>query len=344
MSQGVAGKYVSEDGETKRFHLRDDYIKRSVNALLVWKSNSTHSTDAMEVESECSTCFSVSGIRPLSLNNFEIFEEWSTSVPVHVQLFLETFINKDTIRRSDNHSAYIEEKLRILYGLYDSLLHLHSKNFVGVYQERNTEELIMNYKSLDTVFKITSYCGATVSLRLADQLIKKKATSDLCYYNTYIKKHSIDYESNVGNKTSDLNLRECILTLMLDNLVKLRFHADPTPEECRSQQLCTLPITVKGIPPDCSIIDEWHDPELCDGGPRCQCKRNCPLTKENYENCITELCMDEEEMLDQFTRLYTWGYCSLWKYVTTSEYLKQRSFIYICLCFFNKYKNAASFG
>lgn len=68
-----------------------------------------------------------------------------------------------------------------------------------------------------------------------------------------------------------------------------------------------------------------------------------PLTKENYENFIAELCIDGEEMLDQFTRLYTWGYCSLWKYVT-SEYSEQRSFIHMCLCFFNKYKNAASIG
>lgn len=243
ISQDIAEKYISEDGEIKRFHLRDDFMKGVVSQFLVWTSNCKTTVGAMDVDrGECSMCFSISETRPLSLNNFEIMEEWSTSVPIHVQIVLETFINKDTIRRSDNQKVYIEEKLRILYGLYDSLLHLHSKNFVGVYQERNTENLIMNYKSLDTVFKITSDYGATVSLRLADQLIKRKANSDLCYYNTYIKKHSIEYESNVGIKTSNLNLRKCILTLMLDNLVKLRYHADPNPGESRSQQLCTLPI------------------------------------------------------------------------------------------------------
>lgn len=109
---------------------------------------------------------------------------------------------------------------------------------------------------------------------------------------------------------------------MLDNLVKLRYHADPNPGESRSQQLCTLPITLKGIPQDCSLIDEWHDRELCDGGTPCLCMKTCTLTKDNYKNFITELCLHEQERFDQFTRLYTWGYCSLWKYITASEYAK----------------------
>ena len=43
------------------------------------------------------------------------------------------------------------------------------------------------------------------------------------------------------------NLRECILTLMLDNLVSTKYHNDPNPGESRSFQMCALPITIKGI-------------------------------------------------------------------------------------------------
>ena len=48
---------------------------------MFWTSNCRNTTEAMEVNrSECGTCFSISGIRPLSLNNFEIIKEWSKSV------------------------------------------------------------------------------------------------------------------------------------------------------------------------------------------------------------------------------------------------------------------------
>ena len=322
--QEKVNQFISEEGNHYRFHLRDAFLAGNIKSLYVWKSNTTQaiepSTTGIVDINECSKCFVEYECDSLTVDNFNIIDEWNKSVPIHVQLLLESFINKDYVRRCEKKDSYIKDKLRNMYRLYDSLLHYYNLRYIGLFQERYTEDLMLNHKSLDTLFKITSDSGATVSLRLADHLVKKKANTELCYYNTYIKHYPIVYNSCLGIKTANLNLRECILTFMMDNLVKLRYHDDPYPGECRSQQLCTLPITVKGIPPDCSIIDQWHSQELCDGSDFCQCKQKTPIQKENYESFFLSLLPEEEESLKRFRRLYTWGFCGLWRYLTACKY------------------------
>ena len=310
VSKEEVTQYISEDGKHYRFHLRDDFLTGSIKPLHVWKSNftredKTSTVGSVEYNEECSVCFEDSENVPLSLENFSTMDEWNKSVPIHVQLLFKSFINKEYIRRCEKKDIYIQDKIKNLYRIYESLLHFHNQKYIGVFQERNTEDLMLNHKSLDTVFGITSQSGATVSLSLADQMVKNKANFELCYYNTYIKRYTIVYQSCLGIKKANLNLRESILTFMMDNLVKLRYHDDPYPGECRSQQLCTLPITVKGIPPDCFTVDQWHDPEMCDGLVFCECKRNTPITKENYESYFLKLIPEEEESLQRFQRLYT---------------------------------------
>jgi hypothetical protein len=39
-------------------------------------------------------------------------------------------------------------------------------------------------------------------------------------------------------------------------------------------QICTLPITLKGLPKDAHIIDKWHDDNICDGTENCKCKED----------------------------------------------------------------------
>jgi hypothetical protein len=69
--------------------------------------------------------------------------------------------------------------------------------------------------------------------------MKEKANSDFCYYNTYLRKYSIEYETVGGLVHNKVNLRGCVLIIMMDNLVRLKYHKDPEPGECRSMQICT---------------------------------------------------------------------------------------------------------
>jgi hypothetical protein len=95
--------------------------------------------------------------------------------------------------------------------------------------------------------------------------MKEKANSDFCYYNTYLRKYSIEYETVGGLVHNKVNLRGCVLIIMMDNLVRLKYHKNPERGECRSMQICTLPITLNGLPKDAHIIDKWHDDNICDG-------------------------------------------------------------------------------
>ncbi|CAG2191210.1 unnamed protein product [Mytilus edulis] len=195
-----------------------------------------------------------------------------------------------------------------MYGCFDTLLNLLNKNYIGLLQDINSQELAMNYRSISTVFSFTSTSGATLSLNESEQRLKEKARSDLCYYNTYLKKHAIAYETVAGLIKKELSIRDCILILMMDNLVRLKYHNDPDPGESRSMQICTLPITVKGMPKDALIVESWHDEQVCDGTDSCVCKEDEQLTKEDLEDLVLTLSPVEVEVKNRFQQLMTWGY------------------------------------
>ena len=139
--------------------------------------------------------------------------------------------------------------------MYDSLLNTHNRNCIGIFQQTNANELLIEYKSVNSVFDVTSSAGATTSLAYAELNLKKNADEDLYYYKTYLQRHSLLFDNvTVGQKES-VYLRECHLNLMLDNLVRLK-NADETTTSRgvrKSRNLCTLPITLQGLPAD-SII------------------------------------------------------------------------------------------
>ncbi|CAG2195104.1 unnamed protein product [Mytilus edulis] len=199
------------------------------------------------------------------MKTFDNITEWSLNVPIFGQLFLETFINEKSFRRLEHLDKFASSKLKKMYGCFDTLLNLLNKNYIGLLQDINSQELAMNYRSISTVFSVTSTSGATLSLNESEQRLKEKASSDLCYYNTYLKKHAISYETVAGLTKKELSIRDCILILMMDNLVRLKYDNDPDPGESRSMQICTLPITVKGMLKDALIVESWHDEQVCDG-------------------------------------------------------------------------------
>ena len=107
------------------------------------------------------------------------------NVSIIGQIILESYINKESMRRSENFTTFLNSKLKKLYCLFDSLLNILSKNYIGLLQDVNSQELAINYQFIKIFLSITSSSGATLSLNESEQRMKEKANSDFCYYNTY---------------------------------------------------------------------------------------------------------------------------------------------------------------
>ena len=99
---------------------------------------------------------------------------------------------------------------------------------------------------------------------------------------------------------------------MLDNLVRFTDKKDPNPG-VRGNQLCTLPITVQGLPRDASLINKWHEAD-CSQTTSCQCKQqHQTLTRNDIDRVLLQLSDKEKKTNSQFVQLVTWGYAQLWK-------------------------------
>ena len=119
---------------------------------------------------------------PLDWRNFDLLKEWYLEVPLDIQIVLTSlFINKISLRQADNRTRYLTSKLSRLYSL-ESGLALHNKNFFGIIQQFNTEELIVNYHAISTVFGITSQNGVTNSLSYASEWLQERADAGKTYF------------------------------------------------------------------------------------------------------------------------------------------------------------------
>ena len=179
--------YVSEDGNVYRFLLRDAVETKQLKKISkVWQAALIDGTIDSEEDIQCQTCFKGVLSKPLSTDNFNIVQEWYLEIPIETQVLLENFINKETIRRHKDPEHFIKKKLQKLYSFYDVLLNLHNKKFTGLFQKSNSSKLLIEYKSVGSVFDITSAAGTTSSLSRAETQVKSNTCKDLCYYNTYL--------------------------------------------------------------------------------------------------------------------------------------------------------------
>ena len=108
----------------------------------------------------CKTCFKhVSEFitNPLNTKTLDVTSEWVREIPLEIQQLLSMiFINKDSVRRVDQLLSFLRTKLVRLYFLFHVDLNSYNRKYSGITQQLNTEELIVNYHSLSTVFQITS--------------------------------------------------------------------------------------------------------------------------------------------------------------------------------------------
>ena len=163
------------------FHLRDDYLSKRIADDIHYISRALNNPVAERVpqfhvvetnrNTYCKVCFNsmMKGLSiPLDCRNFDLLKEWYLEVLLDIQIVLTSlFINKISLRQADNRTSYLISKLSRLYSLLESGLALHNKNFFGIIQQLNTEELIVNYHAISTVFGIPSQNGVTNSLSYA---------------------------------------------------------------------------------------------------------------------------------------------------------------------------------
>ena len=116
----------------------------------------------------------------------------------------------------------------------------------------------------------------------------------------------------MGDNEKEVSLRKCHLILLLDNLVKWTNKKVTTTKrsETMTNLMCTLPITLQGLPEDSAITNKWHT-EACDGSANCVCKQSVPLTKADIDDVLINLSEDEQIAYQQFGNLMTWGYNKL---------------------------------
>ena len=306
-----------QTGVMARFSLRDTIMQGYFHKNVVkcaQPSQDMHALlaqlDPEDTDSECTckACFTDQcDLLPLSFNTFDIFTEWILDVPLQFQLLLWPFIDTRSFRISPDKDKFLKRKMKCLYSVYDTILHTYNKTHFGILQEANTDELMIGYKCINTLFDVTSASGATMSLDKAEQRLKAKADKDLLYFMAYLKEYLLKYYTDAGLEKVWIRLRDCHLNLMLDNLVRQKINDDPKRGDCRSKQLNLLPISLQGIPRNAAVTKLWHDPAICDDTENCQCKKERILKKEDIMSTLHECSTAEASVSSRYSLLCTWG-------------------------------------
>ena len=316
---------TTENNIMRRYALRDNMEQYRVTPGKVL--HTYHNVDMMPIDvSEedllenkyCACCYrSISeNIRnPLHLDTFNLVQEWNRSVPLPIQAFMKSaFINKASVQKKSDDTKFIQTKLPALFCTWEGLLNTLNRSYIGFVQVLNTDELMVNYHNISTVFNITSLTGVTPSLRTGNRRLKKKSDPELCYYNTFHKKYPLIYTKQGYNvaRENQISLRECHLVFMMDNLVHLANRTDPCPGEKPTNQVCTLPLTLKGVPADSSVVSSWHS-EICDGSPDCECLKPKGLLQTDIETVLLKPTETEQMAADKLNLHSKWGILCLWQ-------------------------------
>jgi hypothetical protein len=146
-----------------RFLLRDS-IENQLVKCVAFQWDGTHFVNEHwrnygdDETSTCDTCFESIIFKPLTPQSFDIVQEWYLDVPLETQILFEKFINNRSLQRTkENASHFLKQKLQKLYLVFDTLLNVSNKKC----QQSNTDALLVEYKSVQSVFQVTSSAGIT---------------------------------------------------------------------------------------------------------------------------------------------------------------------------------------
>ena len=320
--QGTFASISDTEGTFSRFSLQDKYNERHLDDKIYFKWESDQLNEIDETDERCSSCHQTDAcFNPLHWAAFQVEEEFVSDVPLEVQMLLMAFIRKGSLSKCQDFSGFVRTKVVRLYALYDSLLNIGNKNHVGIFQELNTSQLMVNYHNLKDTFQMTNQMGLTTSFDAAERQWKQQATNDLCYFNYAIKKQTLTYPSAAGVCTNNVSLRDCFVIMMRDNLVTLTQKHDPEPGESRSGQICTIQGTDIGIPLDSAVFDEIHAENNCDGYTNCSCTKPVKLSSDKLQPVLLTCNTAEQEQMTALKQLCSWGLQAVWKHVHSSELL-----------------------
>ena len=134
----------------------------------------------------CKFCFNYISnelAKTLNWRQFELLTKWFLEVPLELQIILTNiFVNKTSIRQSELTKPLITSKLSRLYGLLEFGLNIYNRNYYGIIQQQNTEELIVNYHAISTVFGIITQSGITHSRSFASKWLLQRADTYQVYF------------------------------------------------------------------------------------------------------------------------------------------------------------------
>ena len=136
-------------------------------------------------KSKCQACYPPSLSPALTLENFDILTEWMLGVPLPVQIVLERFVNKASLVHAKDKVKYMRKKLDRMFFLYHAFLNCLNQRYLGILQSATSDELLMNYKTVGTVFDITCNAGISSSLKTAESLLKQNADDDRQYFKYF---------------------------------------------------------------------------------------------------------------------------------------------------------------
>ena len=203
--------------EYKRFQVRDAILSKDIPNLCV---KEVFDEEELHEDKACELCYNPSDCEPLNWREFCVETEFCKSVPLSMQILLGTFINQQSLKRAEDMSSYMHRKLVRLYSIFDNLLNLYNKKYEGVIQKLNAAELMVNYKSVKHMFRVSQEMGYTSGIDATERQWNKQSTSEDAYYNYSIIKIPLQYDSiRKGEGQHMVSLRDCVCINMIDNLV-----------------------------------------------------------------------------------------------------------------------------
>ena len=177
-------KYTNERGVIQRFIFRDDYFNGTLKDQVLFRE--CVSQNSFKKAEKCPTCSEYLEREDiLDWRSLDLLNEHRTHIPVFLQIILEVFINKVSLSQAADKHKFVKSKISRLYCVYDNLLNLLNRNYTGILQELNTDELVYNYHNVGTVFQVTSHGGITSSIKTAEKRLNIQADNDLTYYITH---------------------------------------------------------------------------------------------------------------------------------------------------------------
>ncbi|CAC5410191.1 unnamed protein product [Mytilus coruscus] len=153
---------------TKILYKRSDSEQKINDKIVLILSTSNENDDSLGSPESClhgtfcTACFNEYEKHlnyPLNVYSFDITKEWTIFMPLPLRLFFEKIFSK---KRIQTHETKVS-KLSSLYCLTEALFNIKNKHYHGITQDVNTDELLIHYHNVSSVFEVTSHVGLTQS-------------------------------------------------------------------------------------------------------------------------------------------------------------------------------------